>query len=760
MKLPLTVALSILLIAFSPVRATSATLTKLSDTQVDSAALTLPDDINFGHWANGRAYQQDLLVTHDNRQYAAYYNGDRHVCVARRSLPDGSWEILELDDYTMTSYDSHNVVSIGIAPADGTIHLAFDHHVSDLHYRKSVTGAVSSSTWSADLFGPVTNQLVSGEALTITYPRFESTPEGDLLFCYRDGYPSHGDRIIHRYSTATGLWGSPTLFVSQTGSFTDTYGTSKSRSGYLNPVTYGANGRLHTTWVWRENPVADVPGSKDNHDLMYLYSDDDGQSWQTGDGSTVNGGARVDTSGITAVSIPRGLGLINSNAQTVDDQGRVHVVLRHCTDESLAAAGSSRGEVAFGPSAARKLHHYWRDFDNTWHHRELPDLAGGRSAALVADSEGNLFYARLKSNTLEILQALVQEQWTDWQVVHSVTLYSRVELLVDSSRWKAEAVLSFPYQKTPSSWGEDSELRVIDFALSPDRPKTLPIYQHEINVLADAYVRNNGTQDGAGVTVHVKNHSNDLYDRITYLQFDLSKISLPIFSARLKLYVNTATGPVAVSIYEINDNDWTEQGITWENAPEFGKRIGIQTVTTGDTSIEWDLTESLATNPTQIRTFALWPENSASENLTFRAKEYQDGRFQPQLIVESESAYTLWATGHGIDTESLAPDHDANADSVPNLIAFSMGAASPIILIYDAAVELTHEAQGMRASIRRASAASAFNPTIEQLDSLGTGTWESSQSEQLDRDYYGEGIDRISILTEQDNQFFRYSAEY
>jgi hypothetical protein len=760
MKQPLTIALWSLSIAFTSSRATGNPITTLSDTVVDTSALTLPDDINFGQLVNGRVYQQDLLVTHGNWQYAAYYNGDRHVCVARRSLPDGSWEIVELDDYTMTSYDSHNIVSIGIAPADGTIHLAFDHHVSDLHYRKTAIGAAHSNTWSADLFGPVTNQLISGEALTITYPRFESTPAGDLLFCYRDGFPSNGDRIILRYNVTTGMWGSATLFVSRTGDFTDTYGTSPSRSGYLNPVVYGASGRLHATWVWREKSVDDVPGSKDNHDLMYLYSDDDGQSWQTGSGSTVTGGGRVDTSGITAISIPRGLGLINSNAQTVDDQGRVHLVLRHCTDESLAAAGSSRGEVAFGPSAARRLHHYWRDFDNTWHHRELPGSSGSRSAALVADSHGNLFYARLKYNTLEILQALVQEQWTDWQVVHSVTLNSGVELTVDRSRWKTEAVLSFPYQKTPNNWGDDSALRVIDFALAPERLKISAMYQHEINILADAYVRNDGTQDGAGATVYVKNHPNDLFDRITYLQFDLSKIALPIFSARLKLYVNTITGPVAVSMYEISDNSWTEQGITWENAPTFGDRIGIHTVTTGDTFIEWDLTESLATNPAPIRTFALWPENPTSENLTLRAKEYGDDSFQPQLIIESESPYTQWASGHDIEAEALAPDGDANTDGVLNLIAFSMGAASPITVIHDAPIEFTHEAQGMRASIRRASAAAAFSPALEQLDSLGTGNWASSQSEQLDSDYYGPGIDRISILTDQDSQFFRYTAEH
>src|SRR5215813_10525534 len=69
------------------------------------------------HLLNGLSFQQDALATYSGWQYAAYYNNPgsvRHVCVARRRLPDGDWETLEFGDYAETTSDEHNVISLGI----------------------------------------------------------------------------------------------------------------------------------------------------------------------------------------------------------------------------------------------------------------------------------------------------------------------------------------------------------------------------------------------------------------------------------------------------------------------------------------------------------------------------------------------------------------------------------------------------------------------------------------------------------------------
>ena len=88
------------------------------------AALTISGF--FGQAINGLSFQQDIALTHLGYQYVGYYNSKRHVCVARRKLPTGSWEIIELRDYYFSSNDAHNTISLGICPNDGTIHLAFD----------------------------------------------------------------------------------------------------------------------------------------------------------------------------------------------------------------------------------------------------------------------------------------------------------------------------------------------------------------------------------------------------------------------------------------------------------------------------------------------------------------------------------------------------------------------------------------------------------------------------------------------------------
>jgi hypothetical protein len=166
-------------------------------------ALTI--DGNFGQAINGKAFQQDVMVTHNGFQYVGYYNAQRYVCVARRKLPDSDWEILELKDYHFKSNDAHNTISIGICPEDGTIHLAFDHHNNPLHYRvsrKEYSHKSWKTKWEASLFGPVTSELEKGKSIVITYPRFWQTPDGGLQFCYRRGGSGNGDRMLVDYDPA------------------------------------------------------------------------------------------------------------------------------------------------------------------------------------------------------------------------------------------------------------------------------------------------------------------------------------------------------------------------------------------------------------------------------------------------------------------------------------------------------------------------------------------------------------------------------
>ncbi len=199
------------------------------------------------------------------------------MCLAKRKLPDGKWDILTFTDYDFKSNDAHNTISMGICPKDGTIHLAFDHHGHPLHYRaskKNVASTPETISWNEELFGPVISELEKGKPFRLTYPRFLQTPDGDLQFFYRRGGSGRGDRMLVDYDPQNGTW----LNTRQIDSGKGTYEGSKSRCSYPNGYTYGPKGKLHATWVWREG------GGTANHDLAYMYSEDNGTTWLNNQG--------------------------------------------------------------------------------------------------------------------------------------------------------------------------------------------------------------------------------------------------------------------------------------------------------------------------------------------------------------------------------------------------------------------------------------------------------------------------------------------
>jgi len=445
----------------------------IGDSLIDAEALTIQG--GFGQCINGLSFQQDLVVTHSEHQYVAYYDGNRRVCLARRELPKGRWRIIRFADYDFKSNDAHNTISMGICPKDGTIHLAFDHHGHRLHYRVSRKGAADNpkyATWDASVFGPVTSELETGKPIKITYPRFWQTPDGGLQFCYRQGGSGNGDRMLVDYDGETGAWVKTRQIDSGKGLFKDSMGDSRSRCSYPNGYNYGPRGKLHATWVWRESSQ----GS--NHDLMYACSADRGRTWLNNKGELLGEPAGVNSPGITVVEISRLLGLMNTHGQAVDLQGRVHVVMWHCTDQTLRAASSKPGEHRWGPPDARRYHHYWRAGDGKWHHRELPPVAGNRPKIFMDKSDNAYIIfgmrrqpAKLadghlhRAGDLAIAAATAASKWEDWKVIHVEKGPFVNEMLGDNYRWAKDGVLSIMVQQSPEKTHQPTPLRILDFSL-------------------------------------------------------------------------------------------------------------------------------------------------------------------------------------------------------------------------------------------------------------------------------------------------------
>ena len=442
---------------------------KINDTVVDTQALTI--DGNFGQAINGKSFQQDVVVSCNGFQYVGFYNASRYVCLARRKLPAGKWQNLEMKDYDFKSNDAHNVISIGICPNDGTIHMAFDHHGHPLHYRVSKKGVATHPekvTWNASLFGPITSELEKGNPIKITYPRFWQTPEGGLQFCYRRGGSGNGDRMMVDYDPQTGQWKNTRQIDSGDGTFTDAMGSSDSRCSYPNGYGYGPNGKLHTTWVWRE----DAQGS--NHDLLYAWSDDGGNTWRNNAGEVFLKPPDVNASGLKVVTIGREYGLMNTHGQAVDSKGRIHAVMWNCSDASLKAAGSKPGEFRWGSPEARRYHHYWRDKNGEWQHYELPWVAGNRPKLFI-DKKNTIYLIygtqlpatdsgkTITPGDLVIAAATAKSKWTDWQIIHVEKGPFVNEMLGDFYRWEENGILSVVVQEMPDMKHQSTALRILDF---------------------------------------------------------------------------------------------------------------------------------------------------------------------------------------------------------------------------------------------------------------------------------------------------------
>ena len=466
-----------LLVVMLATRSWALTATLVGDTVVDSGGLVLSGG-SWGDTINGVAFQQDGVASHNGWQYVAYYNLDRHVCVGRRQLPGGVWERLELTDYYFGSNDAHNIVSLGICPNDGTLHLSFDHHGSALHYRVSQTGVATNPggvTWGAALFGAVRNYLEVGKSVSgVTYPRFWKTPSGDLQMCYRVGGSGDGDVMLVDYEASSGTWKDTRMVISREGDYSDVCGTGTSRNGYLNYPFYSTDGRLHWTWVWRESSQGT------NHDICYAWSEDGGYTWygnspeqrlevgvvspgpehlmglswsETGalrvaDFAT---GQKITVSSPDTVVVPisRYYALMNQQSQAVDPQGRVHTVMYYDTDGAGCDVWSGT-----------HYHHYWRDAGGVWQHRQLSVSLGSRPKLFIRGN-GDAFLVYVRGGDVYVAGATAASQWTNWQVIGSVTAYSVAgEGLGDVYRIvDGDGILSVLAQ-------EGNNLRILDFQLN------------------------------------------------------------------------------------------------------------------------------------------------------------------------------------------------------------------------------------------------------------------------------------------------------
>jgi hyaluronate lyase len=103
--------------------------------------------------------------------------------------------------------------------------------------------------------------------------------------------------------------------------------------------------------------------------------------------------------------------------------------------------------------------------------------------------------------------------------------------------------------------------------------------------VVDAYVRDgsySGTNYGADTTLVVKatGNTDDGYNRIAYLRFDLSGLTRPVERAVLWVYGKTADSAgiqTGLRAWPVTDDTWTKSGLTWKTRPALtGAALGTE----------------------------------------------------------------------------------------------------------------------------------------------------------------------------------------
>jgi VCBS repeat-containing protein len=149
----------------------------------------------------------------------------------------------------------------------------------------------------------------------------------------------------------------------------------------------------------------------------------------------------------------------------------------------------------------------------------------------------------------------------------------------------------------------------------------------------DAYVRSDDSSGnyGSDVALDVREHKRQAAH--SYLKFNVSGISGSVSSAKLRLFSTVGTNS-NISIYAVSNNygnssmPWTEQELTWNNAPgASGSPIATINSVSSGSWVEFDLTQAVISDG--VYSFEL--VNDAPNWAIFNSKEASDN--PPELVI-------------------------------------------------------------------------------------------------------------------------------
>ncbi len=248
---------------------------------------------------NAVIFRKNSLASFKGDQYAAFYDGESKIVLAKRRLCSTKWAF-KTTQFTGNTADAHNTICIAV-DGSGLLHLAWGNHNKDLNYAHGVKAGSLEMSDKTSMIGRTENR--------VTYPEFYSMPNGDLLFFYRDGASGNGNLVLNRYDLKTAKW---------TRVQDNLVDGEKARNAYPQ-IAVDTRGSIHVSWVWRES--GDVAT---NHDLCYARSTDGGKTWTRSNGEKYQIPINASTAEYVW-RIPQKSELINQTSMAADADGNPYI---------------------------------------------------------------------------------------------------------------------------------------------------------------------------------------------------------------------------------------------------------------------------------------------------------------------------------------------------------------------------------------------------------------------------------------------------
>ena len=234
-----------------------------------------------------------ILVSAGDSQYLAYYNHERRLTLAWRTLEADEWQRKTFPVVTRWATGAHALIGLAVDSA-GIIHL--------VPYRRDLSEQPKAppnmiyyrSSRPHDPESMAATHMIAPNEPNPSYPVFLTAPDGTLYFEFREGGSGQGNQRIHRQDPATRAWQSTPMLLD-----------GRNRMSAYGGPRLGPDGRWHCHWMWRDTPSADT-----NHTLSYMVSPDL-KSWQSACGTALDLPVHSDHPQVTVDPAKPGEGLLN-----------------------------------------------------------------------------------------------------------------------------------------------------------------------------------------------------------------------------------------------------------------------------------------------------------------------------------------------------------------------------------------------------------------------------------------------------------------